>query len=136
MTPGCYYHPSGTKAVKHSHFFLLQDSLENRNTLNLTELIVLSKEVRRIGAAAENRIYITMDYLSGCFLSHPLLGPLYFKMDVYHYLPIPVVWLGSCTFLGAAVIRAQLSIKHSNVQVAHSAVCVITVTITDKMTGR
>lgn len=117
-------------------FFLLQDFLEKRNTLNSTELIILSKEVRRIGAAAENRTYITMDYLSGCFLSPPLLSPLYFKMDVYHYLPIPVVWLGSCPFLRAAAIRAQLSIKHSNVQAAHSAVCVITVTITDKMTGR
>lgn len=43
---------------------------------------------------------------------------------------------GPVLFLGAAAIRAQLSIKHSNVQAAHSAVCVITVTITDKMTGR
>lgn len=75
MTPDCYYHPSGTKAVKHSHVFSTPRLFREKKYSKLDGADRSIWKVRRIGAAAENKTYITMDYLSGCFLSPPFRAP-------------------------------------------------------------
>lgn len=134
MTPDCYYHPSGTTAVKHSHLFLLHDSLEKINMLNSTELIVLSKEVRRIGAAAENRTYIAMDYLSGCFLPTLWVPCTSRWMFIIIFVSLTSGW-GLVLFWGQ---QPSGLCYRSNTPTCRwlTQLCVITVTITDKMTGR
>lgn len=114
---------------------IFQKTLGNRKkTLwRRAQLLLPSDEAIRIGAAAYSTPHIKT-YQGPrlfCVLSS---GALYFKMDVYHYLSCPAIWLRSSDlFLRATTVRDYLLIKCSNTENWQNPVCVISVTITNKM---
>lgn len=80
-----------------------QRTTSNRKKIlwSWAQLVLPSEKLIRTGAAAYNTPHITMYHRPWLF-PVPSFCPLYFKTDVYHYLPSPAVLLRSSDlyFLG------------------------------------